>query len=265
MSSSSPQAAPDKEMPAFTAHNIELRHGRLTFPANELVEESGRFQAAMRTLRVVFRPEEIASTSIADLGCLEGGFAAGFARHGFQATGIEARDRNVECCRYVEQDLALPGLRFVQDDARNVARHGPFDAVFCCGLLYHLDEPGAFLRTLGSCTRRVLILDTHYADEVVPGAHATRLSEMAVHEGNAGRWYREFAEAVSDEEMQDARWSSWGNMRSFWIERRHLLQTLVAVGFDTVYEQYDIADDIRTDRFREEQCRSMFVAVKSQG
>ena len=111
-----------------------------------MIAESGVCQASLRTLRSLFRPEEIPTTSVVDLGCLEGGYAAAFARAGFCATGIEVRDLNMESCRFVESELQLDNLAFIQDDARNVEKHGPFDAVFCCGLLYHLDHPRAFLR-----------------------------------------------------------------------------------------------------------------------
>jgi hypothetical protein len=249
-------------MPAFTAHNIKLLDGRETFPSCGPIEESGVAQATLRTLRSLFRPEEISRTSIVDLGCLEGGYTVGFARAGFQATGIEVRDRNMECCRFVEQEVKLDNLSFIQDDARNVDRYGPFDAVFCCGLFYHLDQPAAYLKTLAECTRRVLILQTHFAEETLPKAHAERLSEISVHEGNLGRWYREFDEGVSHEEVAGSVWASWGNNDSFWIEKKHLLRSLVNVGFDCVYEQYDSVFDIVSDTYWEEQGRGMFIAVK---
>lgn len=251
-------------MPTFTAHNMRLSDGRFTFPANDLIESSGRFMSAMRTLAVFFRREDYPSTSLADLGCLEGGYSVGFARAGFKVTGIEARDRNLECCRYVERDSGLSNLRFVKDDARNVAEYGPFDVVFCCGLLYHLDQPREFLQILAGSTRRLLILDTHYAEVRVPPAYAAALSGLVAHEGNVGRWYHEFAEDATDDEIRDARWSSWGNRRSFWIERTHLLQDLVEVGFDVVYEQQDTDDDLLASRFRDELGRSTFIAVKPQ-
>jgi hypothetical protein len=150
----------------------------------------------------------------------------------------------------------------VQDDARNVAHHGPFDAIFCCGLLYHLDRPREFLQTLAECTRRVLVLQTHYADEIVPPSHAARLSPMTTHEGLLGRSYREFAEDTSHEAMEQAVWSSWGNAQSFWIEKRHLLQSLRDIGFDCVYEQFDYMGDIVNDTYWSSEGRGMFVAVK---
>lgn len=249
-------------LPAFSAHNIKLPDGRETLPGQGLIEQSGVSQAALRTLKSLFRPEEIPGTSVVDLGCLEGGYTLAFARAGFRATGLEVRDQNIECCRFVEQEVKLDNLTFVQDDARNVGEYGPFDATFCCGLLYHLDSPTAYLKTLAACTRRALILQTHFAQDTLPKPHEGRLSEMSWHEGNPGRWYREFDESASREEVAGALWASWGNNASFWIEKKHLLRSLVDAGFDCVYEQYDFLSDIVSDTYWEEQGRSMFIAVK---
>jgi SAM-dependent methyltransferase len=249
-------------LPAFTAHNIKLLDGRETLPGRGLIEESGVSQATLRTLKSLFRPADVPSTSIVDLGCLEGGYTVGFARAGFRATGIEVRDRNMECCRFVEQEVKLDNLNFIQDDARNLDKYGSFDAVFCCGLLYHLDQPTAYLKTLAECTRRVLILQTHFAEDTLPKPHQERLSAMSIHEGNLGRWYREFDEGVSVEEVAESAWSAWGNNDSFWIEKKHLLRSLANAGFDCIYEQYDLVSDIVTDTFWEEQGRGMFIAVK---
>jgi hypothetical protein len=248
-------------MPAFTAHNIELPDGRQTNPEFGLIEHSGVCQATLRSLRSLFGPDEIASASVADLGCLEGGYTLAFARAGFHATGIEVRDQNIECCRYIQSQVGLPNLAFIQDDVRNIAAYGPFDAVFCCGLLYHLDRPGEYIQALGRQTRRVLILQTHYASERVPEAHAPSLSELVWHEGNLGRWYKEFEEGVSEKDVEDNLWASWGNRTSFWIEKRYLVRSLLSAGFDCVYEQFDYFDPI-TETYWEDQTRSMFVAVK---
>lgn len=252
------------EAPTFTAHNIELPDGTQTKPGFEVTANSGVCQAALRTLRVHFSEDEIPETSLVDLGCLEGGYSAAFAQAGFKVTGVEVRDLNMAKCRYVEQRLQLDHLRFLQADVRQIADIGPFDAVFCCGLLYHLDHPRAFLETLAQCTRRMLILQTHFTEDRVPAAHAANLSEMTMHEGNLGRWYREYPDDATPQQIADAAWASWGNPRSFWIEKKHLLNNLLQVGFSSVYEQFDYLADVVTDTFPEDQGRGMFVAVKDQ-
>jgi hypothetical protein len=61
----------------FTAHNIRLPDGTETWPEGTLLEEYGSFRAPVRMLKLVF-PEGLRDKSIADLGCLEGGFTTGF-------------------------------------------------------------------------------------------------------------------------------------------------------------------------------------------
>jgi hypothetical protein len=79
---------------SFTAHNIKLPDGSETMPEiGYLVSDSPWMKAAARVLRVVFR-DTLADKSIADLGCLEGGYTVEFSRMGMQATGIEVRQSN---------------------------------------------------------------------------------------------------------------------------------------------------------------------------
>lgn len=246
----------------FTAHNIELPDGTQTKPGWPLTADNVVCRAALRCLGRYFAENEVAETSLLDLGCLEGGYAVAFARAGFRVTAIEAREINMEKCRYVEKQLCLDNLRFMQTDARNLAEIGTFDAVFCCGLLYHLDHPSAFLDTLGTCTRRVLILDTHVASDYLPTVHAAQLSEMTTHEGNLGRWYREYPDSATSQQIAGAVWASWGNSQSFWIEKMSLVSNLVQVGFSSVCEQFAyLTDPVAADYYKTDG-RSMFIAAK---
>jgi tRNA G46 methylase TrmB len=58
---------------------------------------------------------------------------------GMHALGVEVRASNFANCTEVRRRAGVPNLSFVQDDVWNLAAYGPFDAIFCCGLLYHLD------------------------------------------------------------------------------------------------------------------------------
>lgn len=245
----------------FTAHNIVLNDGTFTRPDSPVTAEEPVTRAVMRSLDIFFPPSERKGKTIVDLGCLEGGYTAEFARAGFEATGLEAREQNVERCEYVASQLRLPNLRFVCDDARNVGDYGPFDAVFCCGLLYHLDRPASYLRLLAQQTKRLLILHTHYA---LPDGTPTpfSLSELTEHDGYRGRWYQEFPEGADQRDIEASSWSAYGNSRSFWIERHHLIQAIRDAGFSTVYEQPDFVTNNVTDHYIEQQHRSLFVAVR---
>jgi hypothetical protein len=63
--------------------------------------------------------------------------------------------------------------------------------------------------------------------------------------------------------MLSQAWSSIGNRRSFWIEKRHLLQTLIDVGFAPVFEQYDSLSNVVEDDYIAQWGRSLFVAVRT--
>jgi SAM-dependent methyltransferase len=218
----------------FTAHNIELPDGSETLPGTELIARNGICRAALRDLELVrgYPP------TVADLGCLEGGYAAAFARAGYRTFAYEARTENYLCCKYVAEQLAMPDLlQFFQADVREIMGVRVWDAVFCCGLLYHLDNPVAFLNQLGKSTRRLLILQTHYSTR--PDAE---------HEGRRGHWYEE----------GNTRWSSWQNKRSFWLTKKDLMAAMRDVGFNLVFEQFDYLDDMTA----EGEARGMFVGVK---
>jgi SAM-dependent methyltransferase len=254
--------APDTSLLPFTGHNLVLADGRLSIPGELLLEENPLPRAVLRTLEAFFPNRRAGEFSIVDLGCLEGGYTALFARAGFDALGIDGRPLNVARCEFGAGRLGLPHLRFACDDVHNLAQYGSFDATFCCGLLYHLEDPVAFLEMVSRLTRRVLILQTHFATEARPPQFPD-LSDLTTHEGVEGRWYAEHSEAATEEEMLGDAWASIGNRRSFWVEKRHLLQTLIEVGFAPVFEQFDSLRHVVEDDHIAEWGRSLFVAVKS--
>ena len=246
------------------------------------------FLAAKRILDATF-PGPKEHLRIADLGCLEGGYAVEFARLGFQTLGLDVREANIDACRYVKSKVALPGLEFVRDDAWNIPTYGTFDAVFCCGLLYHLDRPREFLNTLSAVTKRVLILQTHFSQagdspsiihprrlrralsRVFPLKNTAttthKLSHLSKNEGLPGRWFSEFRNERAFRDRKNRRWASWNNRKSFWVQREFLLQALRESGFDVVLEQFDglgsnIALEMTEGSYRTSG-RSTFIGIKT--
>lgn len=249
---------------AFTAHNIRLRDGSETLPeAGWLIADSPWTQAALRTLRL-FYGGDLTGKSIVDLGCLEGGYTMEFARSGMCATGVEIRPSNFENCLLVKSQADAGNLDFINDDVWNLEKYGIFDAAFCCGLLYHLDRPVEFIRLISRCVRDILILHTHFAtdqDETMFG-----LSSMSSNEGFPGRWLHEHD--IDDlAELDQKKWTSWNNKRSFWLTKAALIQSLKDSGFDMVYEQYDmLGSDIRVSMesgYYHQQGRGMFVGLRT--
>ncbi len=247
----------------FTAHNIVFPDGSQTRPGTTPLADSELARSAVRMAMRICPPTALRRPRVVDLGCLEGGYTVEFARAGYEALGVEARSESVARCRSVQDRLGLEHLSFVQDDVRNLKDHGDFDIVFCCGLLYHLDYPGAFLKLLGEVTGSLLLLHTHYAEnEVNPNYPLSGLTE---HEGLMGRWWAEAPAGAwtSVEQMEAASWASWHNTASFWPLKRHLLKAIRDGGFPIVCEQFDALDDIAEDPYIERHSRSMFVGIKS--
>ncbi len=258
-----------RKITSFTAHNIRLDDGTETYPQAPygLMNQNGIFLAVERMLRLIYQ-DDLAGKSIVDVGCLEGGYATEFARLGMVATGIEVRDSNYQNCLLVKRGTNLPNLHFVRDDAKSIGRHGPFDAVFVCGLLYHLDQPRKFLADAARVCKRAIFLETHVAtDPAGPAVETYRLSGIEVNEGLKGRWFPEH-EALPEDELDKMKWASWSNERSFWIQKEYLLQLLKDLGFDMVLEQFDCEPDIaeqHTTGWRRKTDRVLLVGIKSAG
>jgi SAM-dependent methyltransferase len=83
--------------------------------------------------------------TILELGSLEGGHTFMLARHpGVERIlAIEARAANIEKSKFIGSLLGISNVEFRQANLEHLqlANIGNFDAVFCCGLLYHLPEP----------------------------------------------------------------------------------------------------------------------------
>lgn len=272
--------------PAFTAHNIRLDDGTYSIDADASdIARNPWLLGALRAMSLL-DPAPRAECSVVDLGCLEGGYTVEFARAGYNACGIEVRETNLEACNYAKERVNVKNLHFVQDDARNMHKYGPFDVTFCSGLLYHLDRPLEFLQMVAEQTNKMLILQTHFApehDKRRPGLKAlfTRmrrritgsekssglnygLSPLTENEGLPGRWFREFSPDQAYDEQN--RWASWNNERSFWLTRPAILQSMKDIGFDLVFEQFDnlypSIQESMTHGYYAENYRSTFIGMK---
>jgi len=222
----------------FTAHNIQLDNGSFTKPDAMLMSDHPCTISTRKILNLVF-PSNKKNYRVVDLGCLEGGYTVEIAKMGFDTLGLEVREESIACCNYVKENLDLPNLNFVKDTAWNLDKYGPYDAAFCCGLFYHFDNPKAFLEKLARNTKKLLILETHFATPQDSGVKQFNLAPMDVHEGLPGRWYYEFDQALPFEEREKMRWASYENDKSFWIQKEYLLGLIYDLGFTTVFEQFD--------------------------
>lgn len=222
-----PDASPST---TFTAHPVRLPDGTSTMPELTWDMSQEPFFVASRTaLRKAFG-DDLSGKSILDLGCLEGGYTAEFARLGMNATGLEVRTSNFRNCEIVRKALGLPNLRFVQDDCWNIEKYGIFDVIFCSGLLYHLDNPVAFLKLMRKQCN-LLILDTHFATEESTTTYT--MSDIVIHEGLRGRWYVETPDGGNPKD-DNAKWTAWGNSNSFWPMESEVVRAIKEAGFTNI-------------------------------
>jgi SAM-dependent methyltransferase len=253
-------------MNAFTAHNIRFPDGSVTMPEqNHLLADVPWCGGTKRILNTIYggAPQ---GKRIADLGCLEGGYALEFARMGMDAFGIEVRQSNYENCLEVKRRAGLPNLDFARDDVLNLPKYGTFDVIFCCGLLYHLDKPRSFIRMLGEQARDAVVINTHYAPWDWYPKSVFTLSPIEQNEGFPGRWFFEH-DATDDDGREKLKWASWENQRSFWLTKEALLQAIAEAGFDLVFEQFDTLGDILGNGTSDETVanhRGVFVGVRTK-
>ena len=257
------------EAQRWTAHNIALTKGVTTMPGEpDFMQTNRGLLAILRTLSLLYRGR-LANLRAADLGCLEGGFALALAQRGMNVVGIEARAGNLEKAELLADHFKLPNLRFELGDVKNFTRqnYGDFDVVLALGILYHLDEPTAWLRQVAQATRSVLIVDSHYApaDDASLALLDPRIAQLSALErledqGTTyeGRWFFEYGENV---DVEGEVWSAYSNRQSFWLTKESLLLALSRVGFDLVFEQHDYSAKYYK-LFTIEKPRVMLVGVK---
>ena len=250
----------------FLHHNIRLDNGEYTIDpgSHGPITDDFRLISAKRYLEFIFAGT-YQGFRIADLGCQEGGYAVEFARMGFNSVGIEARQVSYDACNYVLENVNLPNLSFYKDTVWNLGAYGQFDAIFCQGLLYHLDRPKYFLEYIAPLTRKVLLLQTHFAPDFddMETNSIYGLSSLYENEGLMGRWQVEHWPSVTKEMIEGRIGASYENRESFWIQRPYLLKCLKEVGFDLVFESFDWSDMLDKDGYYRKHHRGLFIGIKT--
>ena len=86
-----------------------------------------------------------------------------------RVVGLEGRERNVAKATLVNECLGSDKVRFYVYDLEQITsaplpEPGPFDLVYCAGLLYHLSSPWEVVEWASRVASKYLFLDTHYAE-----------------------------------------------------------------------------------------------------
>jgi len=154
--------------------------------------------------------------TVIELGSLEGGHSFALAQNPVvkRVLAIEGREKNIEKAKLVQTLLGDKKVEFVPGDIEklNFEQFGPFDAVFCSGLLYHLPKPWELIPKLARVSPNIFIW--------------TQISEEAkakkMREGWRGKIYREggFFDPLSGL-----------SKKSFWLSLGSLINLLTVNGY----------------------------------
>ena len=207
---------------------------------------------------------------IVDIGCLEGYFSIECALQGADVLGVDGKLLNLRKCEFVRSVLGVQRATFAQGDAMEVSREssGRFDVVLALGLLYHLDNPYAFLQNVAGLCDGFAVIDTHVAlaaqPETIKSGWRPELSGMRtfVFGGRQyeGRLFREFPPGTTRDVKDVSPTASLDNELSLWLTEDSLVQMLHDVGFSGTEKVVFPRDagtwwsDIRQD------CRVLLVA-----
>jgi 2-polyprenyl-3-methyl-5-hydroxy-6-metoxy-1,4-benzoquinol methylase len=221
-------------------HNIALPHGVYTAACEDY------YPAHREIMRVVHEGLDgrFSGRRVLDIGCLEGYFSIECALHGAEVVGVDGKLLNIRKCEFVRSVLGVERARFVHGDAMQLSRvtSGRFDVVLALGLLYHLDDPYAFLEQVADLCDGFTVIDTHIALAEQPAAiKADRaswrpdLSDMRRFTFGGrqyeGRLFREFPDGTARLTKDLSPTASLENELSVWLTEDSLVRMLHDVGF----------------------------------
>jgi len=117
--------------------------------------------------------------SALDLASHQGWFSLKAAAMGCASvTGLEPRASHVDDARLMANASGAQNVRFVQSDIQNIDSTDiePADIVLMLGLIYHLENPVAAIRTARAYCRRVCLIETQV------GPHLSGMLDWGSHE-----------------------------------------------------------------------------------
>lgn len=161
-------------------YRFELPDGSTT---RSYLPESARqvHETRLHMVRQVLEPllGQQPGLSALDLASHQGWFSLQVAAMGCSpVTGLEPRPAHVADARLMAGAMGAGNVRFVESDIQHIDQSGvePADVVLMLGLLYHLENPVAAIRTARAYCRRVCLIETQV------GPHLSGMLDWGSHE-----------------------------------------------------------------------------------
>jgi tetratricopeptide (TPR) repeat protein len=185
---------------------------------------------------------------VLEIGPQEGHHSLILDKMGVRAlVGVEARLENVNKCNLMKERHHLDNTIFVQQNLEHLYEGreapkfaGPFDLVFCCGVLYHLPNPAMCLEWFRT-QAKTLFLATAYYEPKEPAMFPTgeyRYQPLTLRHRGKTFYGMGFEEAVQH-------LGSAMSPLSFWATDAQLLEMLADAGYATVSV---LGKDIQNDK-----------------
>lgn len=179
---------------------------------------------------------DLRGARVLELGPYEGYWSVLLEKLGVAANvAVEVRPENLAKCERIKALHCLDRTTFVRQDIEALYRgqvapaySGPFDLVFCLGLLYHLPEPAKALKWMRTQAPR-LFLGTHYVEPLEARRYLPHVLREAEH-AEGGKTYRgmEYREGGLADPISGV------SSISFWPGEADLLAMLRDAGYGRV-------------------------------
>jgi hypothetical protein len=226
-------------------HVLDLFQGEWSsaMPAGSALQTSPGHAALFEDARVTWAVAQaggVAGKRILEIGPLEGGHSYMLEQAGAaEVVAVEANTRSFLKCLCVKEVLGMKAVRYLLGDGVAFMEHdaGGFDMVFASGVLYHLQDPMAFLRLLPRMAPRVLLW-THYFDAgILRNAPAIAHKFGPVERGVIDGFGYEFAEQSYKEALQWNGFCGGSAPTSRWLTRQSIIDYVRHLG----YRRSDVA------------------------
>ena len=184
----------------------------------------------------------VAGGSILELGPLEGGHTYMLERAGFgSVTSIEANTHAFLRCLIAKEILGMSRTtRFLCGDFVAYLRNQPpkFDAVFACGVLYHMTDPAELISLIAAVTDEAFFWTHYYDPRVLAGDSRFSGPVPASHLGFSYSAFRQqYGSALG-----------WGGFcggsrpHSYWMTHDDILACLRHFGFSEIETGFEHRD-----------------------
>lgn len=162
--------AEDKVLAKRWFYELELPSGRRPecyAPPSVRPIHSTRWRMVREAIERRYGPDWQGLAAV-DIACHQGFYASQLARGGVgRVLAVDARAEHVADTRLLAEALGLDAINAERADVGELTARGdgPFDICLMLGLIYHLENPVAAIRTARALTRGLCLIET----QVAPG------------------------------------------------------------------------------------------------